>query len=268
MSRSGRRAAPAQERGSARRSADLGALRGARAGVHAARAGPDATGAWARRGRACGSECLLAVQHYIQPLPFLLPRHPQPDKRRGQLQRQERADRASGQACRHGDRLHLQQVQPACRPRPDRPGWPTAGRRRTPRSAASPRSRRPRARRTRPLYPMNDNFGCIAKAGAGVVEVARQGTVGGRAMAAGQGGTFKGRHFTAEVTLWALRCNEPHTVTRPAPPIRPERHVTNSIISVRVAIARTLPRCPCCQHRMSHRGLRLGQHAKTTVYRA
>jgi hypothetical protein len=39
-------------------------------------------------------------------------------------------------------------------------------------------------------------------------------------------------------------------------PIRPERHVTNSITSVRVAIAsaiaRTLPRCPCCQ-RLAHR---------------
>ena len=28
---------------------------------------------------------------------------------------------------------------------------------------------------------------------------------GGGAMAAGQGGTLKGRHFTAEVILWALR---------------------------------------------------------------
>ena len=41
-------------------------------------------------------------------------------------------------------------------------------------------------------------------------------------------------------------------VTDPAAlPIRPERHVRNSITSIRVAIARaiacTLPRCPCCQ---------------------
>jgi SRSO17 transposase len=40
-------------------------------------------------------------------------------------------------------------------------------------------------------------------------------------------------------------------VTDPqAPPIRPERHITNSIATVRrrliVALARTLPRCPCC----------------------
>src|ERR1700730_3348928 len=35
-----------------------------------------------------------------------------------------------------------------------------------------------------------------------------------------------------------------------APPIRPERHIPNSIATVRrrliVALARTLPRCPCC----------------------
>ena len=41
------------------------------------------------------------------------------------------------------------------------------------------------------------------------------------------------------------------TVTDPeAPPIRPDRHVPNSIATVHrrlaVAIARTLPRCPCC----------------------
>src|SRR5881296_3644394 len=41
------------------------------------------------------------------------------------------------------------------------------------------------------------------------------------------------------------------TVTDPeAPPIRPERHVPNSIATIRrrliVALARTLPRCPCC----------------------
>src|SRR5205809_3620841 len=41
------------------------------------------------------------------------------------------------------------------------------------------------------------------------------------------------------------------TITDPeAPPIRPERHVPNSIATIRrrliVALARTLPRCPCC----------------------
>jgi hypothetical protein len=36
-----------------------------------------------------------------------------------------------------------------------------------------------------------------------------------------------------------------------APPIRPERHIENSITTIRrqltVALARTLMRCPCCQ---------------------
>jgi hypothetical protein len=41
------------------------------------------------------------------------------------------------------------------------------------------------------------------------------------------------------------------TVTDPeAPPIRPERHIPNSMATMRrrliVALARTLPRCPCC----------------------
>jgi hypothetical protein len=41
------------------------------------------------------------------------------------------------------------------------------------------------------------------------------------------------------------------TVTDPeAPPIRPERHIPNSIATIRrrliVALAKTLPRCPCC----------------------
>jgi hypothetical protein len=44
----------------------------------------------------------------------------------------------------------------------------------------------------------------------------------------------------------------PEIIDPADPPIRPERHVTNSITSVRIAIApaisRTLPRCPCCQH--------------------
>jgi SRSO17 transposase len=52
----------------------------------------------------------------------------------------------------------------------------------------------------------------------------------------------------------ALLIKEPHLpeVIEPAdPPIRPERHVPNSITSIQIsiarAIARTLPRCPCCQ---------------------
>src|SRR3979490_827137 len=41
------------------------------------------------------------------------------------------------------------------------------------------------------------------------------------------------------------------TVTDPeAPPIRPERHIPTSIATIRrrliVALARSLPRCPCC----------------------
>ena len=42
----------------------------------------------------------------------------------------------------------------------------------------------------------------------------------------------------------------PRVIDPEAPPIRPERHIPNSIITVRrrliVALARTLPRCPCC----------------------
>jgi SRSO17 transposase len=42
----------------------------------------------------------------------------------------------------------------------------------------------------------------------------------------------------------------PTIIDPEAPPIRPERHVANSIASVRrrliVALARSLPRCPCC----------------------
>jgi len=38
-----------------------------------------------------------------------------------------------------------------------------------------------------------------------------------------------------------------------APPIRPERHIPNSIATMRrrltVALAKTLERCPCCQAR-------------------
>ena len=51
------------------------------------------------------------------------------------------------------------------------------------------------------------------------------------------------------------------TVTDPvAPSIRLERHVTNPIASIDVAIARAitrmLQRCPCCQRAKHHRNLR------------
>ncbi|HEX4179868.1 MAG TPA: hypothetical protein VHY32_03685, partial [Caulobacteraceae bacterium] len=44
------------------------------------------------------------------------------------------------------------------------------------------------------------------------------------------------------------------TVTDPeAPPIRPERHIPNSIATLRrrlaVALVKRLPRCPCCGQR-------------------
>jgi hypothetical protein len=42
----------------------------------------------------------------------------------------------------------------------------------------------------------------------------------------------------------------PTVTDEEAPPIRPERHIPNSIATMRrrliVALARTLPRCPCC----------------------
>jgi len=45
-----------------------------------------------------------------------------------------------------------------------------------------------------------------------------------------------------------------------APPIRPERHVENSIATIRrqltIALARTLMRCPCCQALPSRRSYR------------
>jgi hypothetical protein len=55
-------------------------------------------------------------------------------------------------------------------------------------------------------------------------------------------------------TVWAPRsCRDlafPAITDPEAPPIRPERHVPNSIATMRrrliVALARTLPRCPCC----------------------
>ena len=55
--------------------------------------------------------------------------------------------------------------------------------------------------------------------------------------------------------------NTPYTeIIDPAdPPVRPERHVPNSITSIRIAIARTiaraLPRCPCCQRTTQHTNL-------------
>jgi SRSO17 transposase len=46
---------------------------------------------------------------------------------------------------------------------------------------------------------------------------------------------------------WSSRYLRYPVVTNPAdPPIRPERHVGTSIASMRIVIARALPRCPCC----------------------
>jgi hypothetical protein len=46
------------------------------------------------------------------------------------------------------------------------------------------------------------------------------------------------------------RCGPKMPTDPEAPPIRPERHIPNSIATMRrrliVALARTLPRCPCC----------------------
>ena len=43
----------------------------------------------------------------------------------------------------------------------------------------------------------------------------------------------------------------PKVIDPAAPPLRPERHVANSIATIRIrlarALARRLPRCPCCQ---------------------
>ena len=51
----------------------------------------------------------------------------------------------------------------------------------------------------------------------------------------------------------------PQAIDPADPPIRPERHVPNSITSIRIAIARaisrTLPRCPCCQQTYGRRNL-------------
>ncbi len=48
----------------------------------------------------------------------------------------------------------------------------------------------------------------------------------------------------------AKRLAYPNVPNPEAPPIRPERHVENSIATIRrkliVALARTLSRCPCC----------------------
>src|SRR5205085_7733374 len=63
----------------------------------------------------------------------------------------------------------------------------------------------------------------------------------------------RGRRFPPQVLVppGASRTLRYATVTDPAaPPIRPQRHVPNSIATLHrrlvVAIARTLPRCPCC----------------------
>src|SRR6516165_11281733 len=59
-------------------------------------------------------------------------------------------------------------------------------------------------------------------------------------------------------------------VTRPEdPPLRPERHVPNSIATMRrrlvAALATTLSRCPCCAARNRYPNLR---HSKTRSRRA
>ena len=50
----------------------------------------------------------------------------------------------------------------------------------------------------------NTRMGCVAKSRSGVVGVAG-GTVDGGVVTTDQDGAFKGRHFTSEVILWALR---------------------------------------------------------------
>jgi SRSO17 transposase len=46
----------------------------------------------------------------------------------------------------------------------------------------------------------------------------------------------------------------PKIIDPAVPPLRPERHVANSIPTIRIrlahALARRLPRCPCCQRRL------------------
>ena len=55
-----------------------------------------------------------------------------------------------------------------------------------------------------------------------------------------------GPHFSSPLSGSAI----PDGYDPEAPPIRPERHIPNSIATIRrrliVALAKTLPRCPCC----------------------
>src|SRR5260221_1463526 len=62
-----------------------------------------------------------------------------------------------------------------------------------------------------------------------------------------------GRRFPPQDQLppkAAKALSYPTVIDPEAPPIRPERHVPNSIATLRrrltVALVRTLPRCPCC----------------------
>ena len=59
----------------------------------------------------------------------------------------------------------------------------------------------------------------------------------------------------------ARRLAFPPVIDPAALPIRPERHVPNSIATVRrrltTALARSLKRCPCCLRRATHRSTNL-----------
>jgi hypothetical protein len=61
--------------------------------------------------------------------------------------------------------------------------------------------------------------------------------------------------FPLKVTGGAKRLHYPQAGGPEGIPIRPERHNPHSITSVRrclaVALARRLPRCPCCQKRQA-----------------
>src|SRR5208337_1597663 len=59
------------------------------------------------------------------------------------------------------------------------------------------------------------------------------------------------RRFPPQAPRVAKHLVYPPVPDPEAPPIRPERHIENSIATIRrqltVALARTLLRCPCCQ---------------------
>jgi SRSO17 transposase len=63
--------------------------------------------------------------------------------------------------------------------------------------------------------------------------------------------TFKTKPAIAlEQLRWACAAGLPRGVSRGAPPLRPERHIPNSIATIRrrlsAALVATLSRCPCC----------------------